>query len=209
MILSIVVYKKKQFSRFFLKQEVRKSLFGLSHSHCFLWSWLSKAPEEGHGRPFDWSHGTSLLLPVEVAALQNRSFCAPIIRILRSHRAKRSCKWRDSNWRLWLYWLSALYPSVKDQRNLQAKGYAGNKNLSAEKGLIKTNLVFHSGSTACDPRRSLSLSSSWKTKPESLTGLCHWNCQTSWSLHWPKGANIKGADCWSKWERTLLTEVVW
>ncbi len=105
----------------------------------------------------------------------------------------------DSNWWLWLYGLSAL-PSV--QKTAYESQDTGNETYVKERS--KQVQVFHKWKHKRVWRQSLS--SSWKTKPGSLYWACAiWNRQQA-DPTLAKEAN-QGADCWPKWERTILTEV--
>ena len=57
-----LVYKKKEATQSVLPQTGSQevALFWVKSSHSFLCgpSYFLKAPKEGYGRPFDWSHGT-------------------------------------------------------------------------------------------------------------------------------------------------------
>ncbi len=120
------------------KQEVRKSPYlAKSQPLLPLRSSCSLKSRKKVNRHVLWlTMGQSLLLPVEVAALQNQ-ICA-IIRILRSRKGK-ILQISNSNWQLWLYWLSAF---ARQSKGRPQEPKAVQKLKSSTERMIKTQ-VFH------------------------------------------------------------------
>ena len=76
-----------------------------------------------------------------------------IIRIFASRIEQRSCKWCDSNWRLWLCGLSALTRQSKGEHKSQ--GQCRKRNLLWRTIKTSTGDSTVEAQCACDPQKSL------------------------------------------------------